>query len=389
MKTIDTIVHNKADRPKLYSNSIMALARHTMFVHSSAKVIETADALQNYPDIPVFGVVDSEDKLIGIIEKESLFVTIGKPFGREVLRRTSIMEFVQRIPAFDYRTDFITVFDKLQKNPELNAASFIPVIDEQQRFAGIFSRYELNEFLANITKNDIDTAGKLQERLLAFSEYEKKCYSIYAWSQSARSIGGDLFFIHPLPNDCIFSCLCDVSGKGVSASVIVSMIWGMLLTYDYSKSLSELIVLLNRAIITTFHMEKYLTGFFMTYNPHTRRIICADMGHSHALLIRNKKVLPIRAKNENLPIGIELEMRPYVFSFQLHKNDILMLYTDGIPEQHDESGNEFGEENLIKLIHEHSHSLESLRDSIISAIELHKNNVPQQDDMSLLIFGVS
>lgn len=389
MKTIEKIVHNMTERPKPYSNSILTLARHTTFVYSSAKVIETADELQHYPDIPVFGVVDSENKLVGIVDKESLFVTIGKPFGREILRRTSILEFVQHIPAFDYRADFFTVFEKLQNNLEISLASYIPVIDEQQRFAGIFSRHELNEFLANITKNDIEIAGKLQERLLSFSEYVRNDYAVYGWSKSARGIGGDLFFIHPLQNDCIFSCLCDVSGKGVSASVIVSMIWGMLLTYDYSKSLANLILLLNKAIITTFHMEKYVTGIFMIYNPHTRRMIYADMGHSHALLIRNRRVLPIHTKIANLPIGIETDMKPYIVSFHVHKNDTLLLYTDGISEQHDELGNEFGEEKLMRLIHEHSHSIESLRESIISAIELHKKDVPQQDDMSFLLFGVT
>lgn len=136
-------------------------------------------------------------------------------------------------------------------------------------------------------------------------------------------------------------------------------------------------------------MEKYVTGIFMIYNPHTRRMIYADMGHSHALLIRNRRVLPIHTKIANLPIGIETDMKPYIVSFHVHKNDTLLLYTDGISEQHDELGNEFGEEKLMRLIHEHSHSIESLRESIISAIELHKKDVPQQDDMSFLLFGVT
>jgi len=259
-------------------------------------------------------------------------------------------------------------------------------VDEQGRFQGIFSRYDLNEYLAAITRNDIELAGMIQERLLSQQTLKRDHCSITGWSRSAKGVGGDFYYMQEINNGMLFATLCDVSGKGVSAALIVSMLWGMLRTYDYKRGLRELIININKAIVTTFHLEKYLTGFFLFFDPLQSRLLCADMGHSHVYLIRHNHVKPIKGRLLNLPIGVDESVSPALMGIALQKGDRLFIYTDGITEQVNRSGEEFGEDRLKSLLSCLSQEQRPLIELLPEFIDLFSEAVPQQDDMSFLLF---
>jgi sigma-B regulation protein RsbU (phosphoserine phosphatase) len=302
------------------------------------------------------------------------------------------------INPFDARLHFLTVAQYLHKKdegPDSNTESgtvkdkhnrFFPLVDEYGRFQGIFSRYDLHEYLATITRNDIDLAGTIQDRLLSNRLLKKEAYSIIGWSRSAKGVGGDFYYIQEICKEMLFATLCDVSGKGVSASLIVSMLWGMLKTYDFRRGLRELIVTINKAIVSTFHMEKYLTGFFMFFDKEHSKLLCADMGHSHVYLIRNNDIKALKGRLLNLPIGIDLEISPSLMGITLQRDDRLFIYTDGITEQVNGSGEEFGEERLKAFLRTLPAAEQQITSLLLEQIDQFRDGVPQQDDMSFLLF---
>lgn len=400
MKTLEAkgTLLSQANPQRRYSNAILNMAKYLWYVSESVKVLELTDELQLFPEILVFGVVDSKGKYRGLIERDTLFTLVGKPFGREVLQRSLIKELMQYVDPFDARMNFLNVAQHLHeideassreaeiKGPDKKIARYFPLVDEHGQFQGIFSRYDLNEYLAAITRNDIELAGRIQERLLSNRGMKNDSYSIFGWSRSAKGVGGDFFYMQEIHSGMLFATLCDVSGKGVSASLIVSMLWGMLRTYDFRRGLRDLIVTINKAIVSTFHMEKYLTGFFMFFDQEQSKLLCADMGHSHVYLIRGNQVKAIKGRLLNLPIGVDVDIVPSLMGIPLQKGDRLLVYTDGITEQVNRSGEEFGEKRLKQLIQTLPRDGNLWSELLPNEIDRFREGVPQQDDMSFLLF---
>lgn len=378
------------ERPaKVYANSALRLARHFWSVRADARVLDLADELQQNADIPVVGVTDADGKVFGYLRRERLFALVSKPFGREVLRRSSVGEIADRGECFDANTDIFAVAQIILNDTDEEEVGYFPLKDESGKLRGLLSTQDTANYLSKITRDDIDLAGKLQERLLASNEFsEGDGWNIDAWSRAAKGVGGDFYFSREIDDGKIFTALCDVSGKGVAASLIVSMVWGMLRMYDFSRGLSDLIVNLNRSIVTTFHMEKYLTGYFMIFDPSAKIISCADMGHSHVMLMRGGKVHRIRGKNLNLPIGVESVIAPAVDTYRLREGDSLIVYSDGISEQENSAGEEFGELRLSRAVEQALINGKRLQEAVPAAVDEFRGIAPQQDDMSCVLLNL-
>lgn len=373
---------NQVVEDRHFSNAIVQVARHTWWVEESSRLLDVADELLTRPHIPVIGVLKSTGELVGVLEREHLFSLIGKPFGREVFQRSTIREISSPVEPLDSRLNIFTVA-QLVSNHSDQVASFIPLVGEGKRFQGIFSIQDLNEYLSRMIQDDIQLAGQLQERILSNSTAVVQDVSVYAWTRSAKGVGGDFYFIKELPGQRIFATLCDVSGKGIAASLIVSLLWGMLSTYDFRRGLKELLIHVNSALVSTFHMEKYLTGIFIMIDTSSKKMLFADMGHSHVVLLRNSKPIPLRAKTMNFPIGIDQDIKPHVVSIILRPGDKILIYTDGITEQTNEAGEEFGEDRLYSLFSS-SRDQASLSSLCSEQFDQFRESVPQQDDVSLL-----
>jgi len=371
-----------------YSNSLFSVARDFWCMSSQTYILEAADALQKLEGVGAVAVVDSERRVCGIVLRETLFSIVGKPYGRDVLRRSLITDIIERPPMIEGNMNLFAATALMRDwDEEARRFSHIPLIDNDGSFQALLSIRDLSEHLARMTEDDIELAGILQERLVSGTDFlERNDVSINAWSRPAKGVGGDFYFVRDLEGGGVFAALCDVSGKGVAASIIVAMVWGFLKAFDFRKGLRELIVNLNQTVVSTFHMEKYLTGFFMVYKPDEQKLLCADMGHSHVFFIRNNKIMPVRSKKLNLPVGIEYDIDPAFMAISLKAADTLIIYSDGIVEQEDAGNNEFGEGQLAAFLLDNFSSGELLKTALPLMIDEYRGTVPQHDDMSVLRF---
>jgi phosphoserine phosphatase RsbU/P len=402
-------VIREVPRGRMYSSSALHAARHFCYAEADALVLDLADELGRRPELPAVAIVDGGGRPAGIVEREKLFGLLGKSFGREVLGRSRVLELSEEVPVFDAHTDLFAVAGMLLAGGD----EYCLLSGPGGAFLGLLASQDLANYLSRMTQDDIELAGKLQERLLgAASEGEKGAeasYLVEAWSRPAKGVGGDFYFTKALPDGRLFLALCDVSGKGVAASLIVSMVWGMLTMFDYGRGLSELVVGINESIVTTFHMEKYLTGVFLIYDPEGRRLAYADMGHSHAALFRSGRPRTLKGPRGNLPVGVEAELEPEIYHYRLAAGDRLFIYSDGLIEQEDSSGSEFGERRLVETALIALARGERLREALPAALDRHRGlasvdavasvdaatattvataTTPQQDDMSFLLLSV-
>ncbi len=377
----------------MYSSSALHAARYPYFVRADSNLLRMADELQREPSLPAVAVVDDSGRVLGIVRRDRLFALLGKPFGREVLRRSLVAELVEEVLYFDAHADLFAVAERMLPGARASAGSeggdFCVLVGEEGRFLALLASQDLANYLSRMTQDDIELAGRLQERLLAGEGLEDGgVWRVEAWSRPAKGVGGDFYFTKRLDDGRIFLALCDVSGKGVAASLIVSMVWGMLRMFDYRRGLRELVLGLNESVVATFHMEKYLTGIFLVYDPSERRIQCADMGHSHSVVFRRGQPRSLKGPRGNLPIGVESALDPAIYPYRLEPGDALLLYSDGIVEQEDSAAAEFGERRLIATASSAIGRGARLREILPTALDSHRGGTPQQDDMSFLLLSI-
>lgn len=369
-----------------YGTTVLRAARHRYWVSHNANIIKIADELAEHPDIKVLAVLDDTAKPIGILQRGHIFALLGKPFAREALQRTRASELAQKVQTLDSHTGlFSSCFDE---SADAEAAYRI-LIDGDGKFLAILAAPDLAEHLSRMTEDDIELAGTIQQRLEASNEpISGDGFQFEAWSRPAKGVGGDFWFSKQLESGSSFLALCDVSGKGVAASLVVALVSGMLRMYDFGKGLGSLLIALNKAMIETFHMEKYLTGFFCVFDPASLTIDVADMGHSHALLFRHGRMHKLKTSAANLPIGVEPTIHPSMHRLRVAPGDALFVYSDGLTEQEDESGSEFDQRRLASFVLRAMRHGESLHDTLPAAIDSHRGRIPQQDDMSFMVLSL-
>ncbi len=394
MRTIDISegVLCRVDAKRTYSASIQRVARHLWYVEASVPVLSVADQLQACPEIAVVGVVDAAARPLGFVRRDKLFAMIGRPFGRDILRQAAIMELAESAESVNARLNVFAAAVLIGGDDEAKP-SYRPLTDDEGRFRGLVAAQDLANYLARITRDDIELAGQLQERLLVGNDLSPRPgLRLEAWSRAAKGVGGDFYFTRGLPGGATFAALCDVSGKGVAASLVVSLVWGLLSAYDFSRGLRRLIIDLNQALVASFHLEKYLTGFFIIADPAKSYLLCADMGHSHAFLYRDGRILSFHGSESgrrlNLPIGVESRIDPILMAPRVKPGDTVFCYSDGLAEQRDDREEEFGEKRLARSVKEAIGRGGRFSDTIGAALDAFRGNAAQHDDMSFLALTV-
>ncbi len=373
----------EAPRARDYGTTILRAARRPHFTAAEANAVALADELRSRSEVEALAVLDGDMRPLGVLSRDRLFGLLGKPFGREVLGRCPARELVESAPLFDGHAGLFSAAASFRRD---DPASYAVLVDADGRFLSLLAPRDIDEYLARMTQEDIELAGRVQERLSEANEaLGGEGYRFEAWTRPAKGVGGDFWYSRKLSEGKAFFALCDVSGKGVAASLVVSLAWGMLRMFDHRRGLVALVKELNEALVATFHLEKYLTGFFAVFDPETRILEVADMGHAHALLFREGRARRLKAEERNLPVGIEQDIEPLIHRWRLKANDALLVFSDGLPEQEDAQGREFGEPELAACALSALVAGTALRKAIPEAIDLHRGRTPQQDDMSFVL----
>jgi sigma-B regulation protein RsbU (phosphoserine phosphatase) len=379
------------NQTRSYPNSIQKLARYFKAVPADETIADLAEQLDRDRRMAAVCVVDGRHRPLGLIRRDKLLLLLGKRFGWDLMGKRPAGEIVEEAPVFSGDTNIFTVSQYLsaalkEGAPEMGN-SFMILTGPGGAFSGMLSFQDLSNYFVDMTNSDIAMASLLQERFLdSADEVSDKVAGIHAWSLPAKGVGGDFYFMKNLGDRRFFAALCDVSGKGIAASLVVSMAWGFLRAYPIRGGLADLIEHLNGSIISTFHMEKYLTGFFMIYDAETKQLQLADMGHSHTALLRGGAVHGLEKTRVNLPVGLDPEVKPAVFRLGVQPGDALLIYTDGITEQDNPQGEEFGDERLLNLALQSRTGEKDLAALLVPALEEFRQSAPQRDDMTCLFF---
>ena len=204
----------------------------------------------------------------------------------------------------------------------------------------------------------------------------------------ARQVGGDYYDFVQLGPGRLGLVLADVSGKGISAALLMASLQASLRShYAWTPgNLPQILLEVNRMFFESTEASRFATLFVGIYDEGSTRLHFANCGHPPPVLLGADG--SVRHLNPTAGvIGLFEEWKCDVREIDLARGDTLALFSDGVVEAFDADYNEFGEERLVDLLREGTASVlsaESVAKSIVSAVQQHSG--PQQsDDLTVIV----
>jgi len=248
-------------------------------------------------------------------------------------------------------------------------------------------------------RRDIALASDVQRRLLPDAPPRAECADFAAISVPARRIGGDYYDFVELGDGRIGIALADVSGKGVPAALIMSVVQASLRIISSGGDVAppRLVALINQFVYRSTPGSKYATFFYAQLDERRRQLRYVNAGHNPPYLLRagrqstaGSAPLPIEELTVGgTVVGMFLEVEYEEATVELFPGDVLLVFTDGVPEAHNPGDEEFGEERLQALLRETAHLP---ADGISARIAAEMNNwirdAEQYDDLTFIVMKV-
>jgi len=199
------------------------------------------------------------------------------------------------------------------------------------------------EEAARRVQQEMTIAAEIQQRLMAVTVPEVPYAKVEAVSYACKDIGGDFFDLVQTEQG-LSLIVADVSGKGVSAAVVASILQGMLYSHLAEDSeLSEMIGTVNKFLFEKIGGQKYATLVIARISPSGEMEIM-NCGHVPPIIISDGTVAKL--EDGNLPVGLIPFAQFQSARHQLKPGDRLVVVTDGVTEAENASGEFFGNDRL-------------------------------------------
>lgn len=207
-------------------------------------------------------------------------------------------------------------------------------------------------------KEELKIAKRVQRSLLPEKAELNTYFDLSAFSESADEVGGDYYDIYTISEHKVALIIGDVSGKGTSAAFNMSQMKGVfhsLAQLDLSPK--DFLVNANNALSSCLEKTSFITASYFVINIKEGTIESARAGHCPTLYYDSQANQSYFFESKGLGLGIlrNLDYHKYVQVNRIayKKNDIMVLYTDGITEAKNEKNEEYGYDRLQAILHLH------------------------------------
>lgn len=200
----------------------------------------------------------------------------------------------------------------------------------------------------------------------------------------ARGISGDYYDVMHLPDGRLIFAIADISGKGISAAILMANLQAVLRTLTETIRLpGDVCSRLNHHLHQVTDASKFATFFYAEWDEKSQRLSYVNAGHNAPILFGSCHGR--RLDEGGIPLGLFPDPGFQMGEVLLQSDDMLVLYSDGITEATSENGEEFGERRLEQVVADHcKESLAEIQQSVIKAVNEWSRKEPE-DDMTLLI----
>jgi adenylate cyclase len=235
-------------------------------------------------------------------------------------------------------------------------------------------------------ERDMAVAGETQRSLLPRSLPKVENFHVHAFNRPTRFVGGDFYEFLPLGPREWMGVLADVSGKGMSAALLSSLLLGALnMEFKTGRAPQEILSRLNKLLFEKSQHSQFVTLFlFLLDAGGAGQFISA--GHTPVYVFRSATGTIEVLASDAYMLGMFdfATYRPR--KFHLDKGDIMVVCTDGLIKAENAQRELFGDDRLLEIVQrEASEGSETMKHCLLQAINAFTDGIPQPDDITFLI----
>ena len=240
-------------------------------------------------------------------------------------------------------------------------------------------------------EQEMNLARHIQQSMLPTDVPIIPEYEIFGLSLPALSVGGDYFDYVQLSEENWLFILGDVSGKGVPAALIMSILRSLFHTYsEFETNSLRMMHRVNRSISADLESDMFVTVAGILLKPELHLAYITRAGHEPIFHYCAKT----QTVEQHIPPGAALGMLPAdafedvlgQMKVELQPGDFLLLYTDGVTESQSRAGEEFDYDRLEAFVKKHAHeSTGMFSEKLLDELKVWSDDQPQNDDITLLI----
>jgi sigma-B regulation protein RsbU (phosphoserine phosphatase) len=235
-----------------------------------------------------------------------------------------------------------------------------------------------------LAKTELEEGRAIQQALMPEISPKIPGWDIWLFTRSANDVGGDLLDFIQISEKKFGIAAGDVAGKGLSAALLMAKLQSTIraLVYDY-LSLSELGNKLNRIFHRDSPPKIFASMIYAELNSESNIIKFINAGHYPPIIVRKEKTDQLQKDAPALGLILESVFSEQVVS--LAQNDFMVIYSDGLTEAQNETGDFFGEVRLIELLQNiRTKSSQQLGEFILSNVDSFIGKTPAHDDLTLV-----
>ena len=262
-------------------------------------------------------------------------------------------------------------------------------------------------------QGELAIAQEVQALLFPTAMSSTATLELHGICRPARIVSGDYYDFLSYGSEQIGVALGDISGKGISAALLMATIHSAVRAYEQNQlvaledtisvgrrresgtlglavrpappqSPSQVLWLLNRQLYKSTPQEKYATLFLSFYDGHRREMVYSNAGHLPPLILGSDGSIH-RLTAGGTVVGLFDHIEYQEATANLSPGDIFIAYSDGVTEPENEFG-EFGEARLLETIETYRHlPLERISEHVIAAVQDWIGSTEQPDDITLVL----
>jgi sigma-B regulation protein RsbU (phosphoserine phosphatase) len=235
-------------------------------------------------------------------------------------------------------------------------------------------------------EQELQQAADIQRRLLPEGSPSIEGYEILGEAAACHSVGGDYFDFVSLGGGRTAIVIGDVSGKGMAAALLMASMQAVFRTLaDVEAPLDQLVASLNKHLIRSANPNKFASFFLGSLDPASGSLQYVNAGHNPPVLIRGSGNVE-RLPAGGVVLGVFEEASFEEMGVTLQVGDLVTLYSDGVTEQTDVEGEEFGEERLIETVSRtRGEDARTIHKAVYQALKEFAGEAPQYDDATLVV----
>lgn len=239
-----------------------------------------------------------------------------------------------------------------------------------------------------LMQRELAVAHKVQQGLLPAGPPSVEGYDFFDYYEPANQLGGDYFDYIPLQGNRMTIALADVSGKGISAALLMARLSAEVrYCLALCPTIGEALSRLNRVFCENRWEDRFVTIALAVVDPVQHEVRLVNAGHLTPLVRRaSGEIEEIGKAITGLPIGIDEDTVYRECSTRLEPGDYLIMHTDGVPDAMNPLGEFYGLARLRKLLEKDFADSTALGERILNDVRKFVSTRPQTDDMCLTIF---